>query len=208
MIKRSITVALVIFSVSAAAGAYAQSPAEIFAEMDSRKRASIADIRDITRLKATVGVCALEYFEKESTTSSDGRGSIEYMRLVPITEVSERNAADSTMADMSPEELDAVAASMRSAGAQMGAALRTEAAGAGGLPGGIGPMIMNPPADKPWLSADPEDIGGMYAMMFEGVADSKRMDAAERSLSRILSTNFDTLIIRRNFYFTNIKRLF
>lgn len=179
MIKRSIIAALVIFSLSAAAGAYAQTAAEIFAEMDSRKRASIADIRDITRLKATVGVCALEYFEKESTASSDGRGSIEYMRLVPITEVSERNSADSTMANMSPEELDAAAATMESAGAQMGAAFRSEAASAD-VAGGIVPMIMDPPPNEPWLSADPEDIGGMYATMFRGAAAGKRQDAAEQ----------------------------
>ena len=179
MIQKASRVILVVIAFGASAGAYAQSAAEIFAEMDSRKRASIDDIRDITRLKATAGVCTLEYFEKETTASTDGRGAIEYMRLVPITEVSERNSSDSALANMSPAELDAAAATMRIAGAQMGAAFRDKAAGVG-LPGGIGPMLMNPPADKPWLSADPEDMGGMYAMMFEGAADSKRMDAAER----------------------------
>lgn len=179
MIQKASRVTFVVVAMGLSAGAYAQSAAEIFAEMDSRNRASIAEIRDMTRLKAIAGVCTFEYFEKETTTSTDGRGEIEYMRLVPISEVTERNSADSTMASMSPAELDAAAGTMRSAGAQMGAAFRSETAGVG-LPGGLGPMLMNPPDDRPWLSPDPEDMGSMYAMMFEGAAESKRMDAAER----------------------------
>ena len=179
MIQKASRVTLIAIAIGLPAGANAQSAAEIFAEMDNRKRASIDEIRDISRLKTMVGMCTFEYHEKETTESTDGRGEIEYMRLVPFTEVMERNAADPTFANMSPAELDAAGAAMKSAGAQMGDAFRSEAAGAG-MPGGILPLLMGAPDDKPWLSADPEDMGGMYAMMFEGAADSKRMDAAER----------------------------
>lgn len=175
--KRSISILFVIFSMSTSA--FAQTPAEIFAEMDSRKRASIAEIHDMSRLKSVVGMCTFEYFEKETTTASDGRGNVEYMRLVPITEVAERNSSDSAMANMSAAELDAAAATMESAGSQMSAAFKSEAAGTD-LPGGIVPMLMNPPPNEPWLSADPEDMGGMYATMFRGAAAGKRQDAAEQ----------------------------
>lgn len=179
MINRSITVALVIFSLSAAAGAYAQTAAEIFAEMDSRKRASIAEINDMTRLKQVAGMCTLEYLEKETTQSTDGRGSVDYLRLVPITEVSQRNSPDSAMSNMSAEDLDEAALVMEDAGAQMSTVFRSEAAGAN-LPGNIVPMLMSPPPNEPWLSADPEDMGGMYATMFRGAAEGKRQDAAEQ----------------------------
>ncbi len=180
MTQQLTRIAIAILATSATAGAYAQTSAEIFAEMDSRKRASIVNISDITRLKATVGMCTLEYFEKETTVSTDGRGSVDYMRLVPITEVSERNSSGSAIANMSAMELDAVAATMESAGSQMGASFKSETAGAD-LPGNIVPMIMDSPANEPWLSADPEDMGGMYATMFRGAADGKRQDAAERA---------------------------
>ena len=179
MIQKASGITLFVLALGASAGAYAQSAAEIFAEMDNRKRASIDEIRDITRLKSMVGMCTFEYFEKESTTATDGRGVVEYMRLVPITEVTERNSGDSAFANMSPAELDAAGATMKSAGAQMGAAFRDKTADVG-LPGGLGAMLAGAPDDKPWLSPDPEDMGSMYAMMFEGAADGKRMDAAER----------------------------
>ena len=180
MISKTSKLIFVATAIGLSTVAYAQSVAEIFAEMDSRKRASIADIQDITRIKATAGVCTLEYFEKETTASTDGRGSIEYMRFVPITEVSERNSADSAIGNMTPDELDLAAGTMKTAGAQMGAAFRSEAQGVG-LPGGIDTMLMNPPDDQPWLSADPEDMGNMYATMLGAAADSKRLDAAERA---------------------------
>ena len=178
MIKKASGLTFVVLAVSLPAGAYAQSAADIFAEMDSRKRASIAEIRDMTRLKQVAGMCTLEYLEKETTESTDGRGSVDYLRLVPITEVSQRNSPDSAIANMSAEDLDRTALVMEDAGAQMSTVFKSEAAGAN-LPGGIVPMLMNPPPNEPWLSADPADMGGMYATMFRGAAEGKRQDAAE-----------------------------
>ncbi len=175
--NRSLPIVFVIFSMSTSA--FAQTPAEIFAEMDSRKRASIAEIRDITRLKQVAGMCSLEYLEKETTESTDGRGSVDYLRLVPITEVSQRNSPDSAMANMSADDLDFTALAMEDAGSQMSTVFKSEAAGTD-LPGNIVPMIMSPPANEPWLSADPADMGGMYATMFRAAAEGKRQDAAEQ----------------------------
>lgn len=181
--KTSIMICAAIAS-SISTAALAQSAAEIFTEMDSRKRASIEEINDISRLKTMAGMCTFEYHEKASTESTDGRGEIEYMRLVPITEIMERNAADPTFASMSPDELDAMGAVMKDAGGQMGEVFRSEASQAG-VPGGIMPMLMSSPKDEPWLSADPADMGGMYATMFEAAADGKRADAAERERAQL-----------------------
>lgn len=165
------------------AGVAAQSPADIFAEMDSRKRASLAGVQNYTQLKSMMGICALEHYEKASTQSVDGRGTIEYMRLVPLSEIETRRSPDSPMANMSAEEMEAVADQLRSQGPAMESAMREEMQSAG-MPGGIGQMLMNPPPNEPWLSANPNDMMGMYGTMLDAAAQGKRQNAAQAADAR------------------------
>ena len=165
------------------AGVAAQSPAEIFSEMDSRKRASLNGVQNYTQLKSMMGLCAVEYYEKESTQSVDGRGTVDYMRLVPISEISARRSPDSAIANMSPEEMEMAADQLRAQGPAMESAMREEMASAG-LPGGIGNMLMNPPPNEPWLSANPNDMMGMYGTMLDAAAQGKRQDAAREAEAR------------------------
>ncbi|MEQ8206775.1 MAG: hypothetical protein RIA65_11405 [Woeseia sp.] len=165
------------------AGVAAQSPSDIFAEMDSRKRASLNGVQNYSQMKSMMGICALEYYEKSSTQSVDGRGTVEYMRLVPISEITSRRSEDKTFSDMSPEQLEAIAGQIRSQGPAMESAMRDEMQSAG-LSGGLGEMIMNPPPNEPWLSANPNDMMGMYGTMLEAAAEGKRQDAAMEAEAR------------------------
>lgn len=170
---------LAVFAVLTfiSAEAIAQTPAEIFNEMDSRKRAGISSISNFSKMTSAFGFCTLEHFEKESTESVDGRGTVEYMRLVPLGEISARKHPDAAMSNASPEELDAAAKELRSRAPNIDAQMRNEMSSAG-LPGGLGYMITNPPSDKPWLSPMPGDMLGNFAAMMEGAAEGKRQDAA------------------------------
>jgi hypothetical protein len=159
--------------------AVAETSADVFEEMDSRKRASFNGIDNYSVMKTTMGQCTLEHFEKESTASLDGRGAVQYMRLVPISEVATRRSPGAHLANASAEELDAAATAVRQA-PSIDQTIRSELASAG-LPAGFVFMLTNPPTDKPWLSPMPGDMMGNYAAMLEGAAQGKRQDATEKS---------------------------
>lgn len=164
--------------VFAASHTLAETPAEIFAKMDEQKRASYAGISNYTQKKTVMGLCTVEHYEKELVTSSQGDETIEYMRLVPISEITERHSPDSPMATATPADLERTAAALRAMGPEADALFR-EKVSETGLPGGIGSMILSPPPDQPWLSANPKDMLNSYATMFEGAAQGKR-DAKDR----------------------------
>jgi hypothetical protein len=170
------TVALCGITAALSLGAIAQTPAEIFKEMDSRKRASFQGINNYSEMKTMMGLCTVEHFEKASTPSADGRGTVEYMRLVPITEVMERRSPNSAMAQASPQDLKAAARDLRAAGADADRAMQTEMQKAN-LPGGLSDLLMNPPPGQPWLSPRPGDMMDNYAMMLEGAAAGKQENA-------------------------------
>jgi hypothetical protein len=162
--------------LSMSMSAVAETPTEIRKEMDSRKRASLGNISNFSVMKTTMGMCTLEHFEKESTGSTDGRGTVEYMRLVPITEVMQRRSPDSPLAQASPGDLEHAADVLRQQGPAMDQAMRNEMQTAG-LPGNLSFLLTNPPPDKPWLSPMPGDMMDNYAMMLDAAAEGKRQDA-------------------------------
>lgn len=171
--RPSSTVALCSVLASLSAGAFADTPAGIFEKMDSARRASFKDVDEYSEMKITMGMCTLEYFEKESTQSVDGRGTVEYMRLIPISEVMERKDPDSPFAQATPEDLEYAAKELRREGSNVDLAMNAEI-GKVGVPPMLGNMLMNPPPGKPWLSPKPGDMMNNYAMMLEGVAKSKK----------------------------------
>jgi len=164
--------------VTLSAGAIAQTPAEIFEEMDSRKRASLEGIDNLSEMKTQLGVCTLEHFEKESTASADGRGTVEYLRLVPISEVMERGSPSSPLTQATPQQLEAAAIDLRAIGPGLDREMEIEMQKVG-LPGGLGNLLMNPPPGKPWLSPKPGDMVSNYATMLDGVAAGKRQNARD-----------------------------
>jgi hypothetical protein len=171
-------VTLTVISIFWSTTILAQTPAEIFKEVDSRKRASYEGIQDYSQTKSTMGMCVFEYFEKATTGATDGRGTVTYMRSVPVTEISERQSAGNAMSNASPEELERAASVLRQQGPAMEQGMRQEMNSAQ-FPAGIDQMVMNPPADKPWLSANPNDMMGNYATMLEGAAQGKREAAKQ-----------------------------
>ncbi len=169
---------LTVISIFWSAALLAQTPAEIFKEVDSRKRASFEGIQDYSQTKSTMGMCVFEYYEKATTAATDGRGTVTYMRSVPVNEISERQSAGNAMSNASPEELERAASVLRQQGPAMEQGMRQEMNSAQ-FPAGIDQMVMNPPADKPWLSANPNDMMGNYATMLEGAAQGKREAAKQ-----------------------------
>jgi hypothetical protein len=163
-----------VFSLSMSAAA--ETPADIFREMDARKRASLSGIDEFSQMKVTMGMCTLEHFEKATTESVDGRGTVAYMRLVPITEVMERRNPDSALAQATPGELDNAADMLDLYAPAMDQEMRQEMQDAG-LPGNLSFLLAHPPADEPWLSPMPNDMMGNYATMLRGAAEGKRMNA-------------------------------
>lgn len=180
--RSSIRIVLCAMVSFAADSVIAETPAEIFQQMDSRKRASFEGVDNFSVMKTTMGLCTLEHFEKATTESVDGRGSVEYMRLVPITEVTERNAPDSPLSGATPAQLEAAAKVLREEAPQVDMAVRNELQGAR-LPAGLSGMLMNRPAGKPWLSPMPGDMMNNYAMMLDGAAQGKKQDAQQKALA-------------------------
>ena len=158
--------------LSMAADAAAETTAEIFQEMDTRKRASLASIENYSQMKTTMNMCTLEHFEKATA------GEVSYMRLVPITEVMERISPDNAFSNASPEELEAAAEKLRTEGPKVDRKLREEMQTAG-IPPGLGQMFTNPPPGKPWLSTMPGDMMGNYATFLDAAAEAKRQEAKE-----------------------------
>lgn len=181
VLKRFICIAM-MFGVTST---YAETPSEIFHEMDTRKRASFEGIDNFSQMKTIMGMCTLEHFEKARTTSSDGRGVIEYMRLVPLSEISARKSPDSEFSRATPEELDYAADvlghdPMTRKGGELDRHMESELQSAG-LPGGLGFMLTHPPANEPWLSPMPSDMLGNYSLMLKAGAEGKREDTRQKA---------------------------
>jgi hypothetical protein len=144
--------------------------------MDARKRAAIADIDNFSVMKTMMGMCTLEHYEKETTTATDGRGQVEYMRLLMPNEVGARRSPDSPMVQASAEDLEYAAAEVQRAGDEADLKMRNELQSSG-FPPAIGSMLMDAPSDQPWLSPMPGDMAGNYATMLKAGATGKREDA-------------------------------
>ena len=178
---RSIVKACVLSAVfSISADTLAETPADVFREMDSRKRTSLAGIENFSQMKTTMGMCSLEHFEKASTELADGSGLVEYMRLVPMNEVMQRNSPESELSTATPADLDRAASELRRQAPAMDQAMRNELQTAG-LPEGLSHLLANPPPGKPWLSPIPGDMMNNYAEMLEGAAQGKRQSAQQKT---------------------------
>lgn len=171
--KTIINVVVCSIALGIPAAALAETPAEIFQEMNDRKRASLAGISEFSQMKSTMNMCTLEHFEQ--TTAGD----VQYFRLVPMPEVMERISPDNAMSNATPEDLEFAAAELRSQAPRIDGKIREEMREAG-IPPGLGEMFTTPPPDQPWLSPMPGDMMSNYAMMLEATAEAKRAQETER----------------------------
>ena len=104
--------------------------------------------------------------------------TIHILRNVPPHEMEQRQSGGSALADATPGDLRRAADEIEYQTRQMEGALEQEMYDAG-LPGFMGDMLMSPPADEPWLSANPRDVGTMYGTMLRAAAEGKE-EQAER----------------------------
>lgn len=163
--------------------AVAQSAEEILARNLEREMAALQGIQSMTVRTETMGTTLIEYFEKVSFQDPASGTTLSMLRNVPISEITSRQSPQTGLSQASPAELRSIAAKLEEAGADAQVAMEREMQGAG-LPGGLGEMLLNPPPDEPWLSANPKDITGMYALLLRGAATGKEMQAAEDEAAR------------------------
>lgn len=163
-----------LFALPAVAGA--QTVGEIFEQMSEKEIAGLQDIDSLLLRTETMGMSQLEYFEKTAAVNVNGE-TMYVLNRVPPQEIARRQSPSNALSDASPAELRAAAAALEEQGVRMEAEVQREMQQTG-LPGGIGTMLMNPPPDQPWLSANPNDMMGMYATMLRASADASEAEAA------------------------------
>jgi len=167
--------------VSAAPAVLAQTVDEVFEGLIEAENAGYAAVDNYVLKTDTLGMSTFEYYEKTSSITLDNGQTVYVMRNVLPNEIAERQSEASALSNASPTELRDAALAIEDAGRQMEQGMLGEMQGAG-LPGGIGNMLMNPPTDEPWLSANPRDMTSMYAMMLRGAADAKDEQAGENPI--------------------------
>jgi len=180
MKKPTVCCAIGLFFTSGLAGAITTE--EVIQGIQEASRRQIADVDNYWIQRDNFGITSFEYYEKLSVVDPAMGGTIEYMRMVPPAELYAASNNPS-LANASPDDLRVAADVIRSQGPRMEDGLRQEMANAE-LPPGIAPMVMNSPPGQPWLSANPNDMMGMYAMMLEGgaigIEQQEAADAAAR----------------------------
>ena len=170
------------FLVTAPAAALAQSTDvdDWFERMLAKKNAGYEGVQDMTRKTEMMGTSTFEYYEKTSAIELDNGQTVYVMRMVPPSEIAERQSGGSAMSNATPGELLRAADTIEQAGIQMEQGMKSEMSSTG-VPGGLGTMLMNPPPDQPWLSANPRDMTSMYAVMLRGAAQGKIEMGAEQA---------------------------
>jgi hypothetical protein len=176
----------------APAFASAQSVDDVFDRMARQELENAGSVDDYLLESKTLGMTTVEYFEKANSIDLDldGDGETEsypVMRNVPIDEITERQAGNEGIANMSPGDLERAADTVEQAGRMMEAGLQDELArsGMGAGPGGLFSMLMSGPPRNPdgsrdiWLSANPSDMGSMYGTMLRAAARRKAERMAE-----------------------------
>lgn len=136
-------------------------------------------IDDLTRKSTTMGTAIFEFYEKVPPFEAGGM-MIHTLRMVPPSEIQQRHNEAHGIESPSAREMAAAADQIEMVGIDMERQMMSEMQETG-LPGGMGPMLMNPPPDKPWLSANPRDMTSMYAMMLRAGADAEAIMEAERA---------------------------
>lgn len=148
---------------------------QIFDRMTQQEAAALQDVDSVLLDTETMGMSRVEYYEKTSKIDVNGR-EMYILRQVPPSEMAERHSAGNAMAEASPGELRHAAEVIESQGPEMERGMREEIEKSG-LPGGLSEMLMTPPPDQPWLSANPNDMTQMYGTMLRGAAQGKEEQA-------------------------------
>ena len=175
--KQPLTLGAALLALAAPVAGHAQSADQLVDQMLLAEQAGLDAVENYLLKTNAMGMTTVEYFEKSSSITLDNGQTVHVMRSVPPGEIQRRQSAGNALADASPEQLEEAARVIEEQGERMEDTVRQEIQAAG-LPAGIGDILMNPPADQPWLSANPSDMAGMYAMMLNTAAEGKREEAA------------------------------
>lgn len=176
------------------AAGHAITVEEIFDRMQATEVAGLQGVDSVLLDTETMGMSQVEYYEKTSKVDVNGR-TMYILRNVPPYEMAERHTGGNALSDASPDELRRAAQDIESVGPEMERGMQEEMQKSG-LPGGLGGMLMNPPPDQPWLSANPNDMTQMYGTMLRGAAVGKE-EQARRDASAVDSASERALIADR-----------
>jgi len=158
------------------AGAAAEIVEQVFDKMFEQEAAGLRDIDSMLLGTETMGMTQLEYYEKTSAVDVNGE-TMYILRNVPPHEMEQRQSGGNALAEATPGDLRRAADEIERQGARMEHEVKREINDAG-LPALFGDMLMNPPEDEPWLSANPRHMGEMYGTMLRGAAEGKEEQAA------------------------------
>lgn len=174
------------------ANATADFKSEYFDKLIEKDIDRLESIDDVLMIKETMGLSRAEYYEKTASFELDNGERVLVLNHIPVTEIQRRQAADSPIANATPEQLESAAADIERIGREAEVSVQQEIQ-ASGFPPGLANMLMNAGddprtpqnEDQIWMSANPTDVGRMYGMALRGAAEGKRleeqMDAEERA---------------------------
>ena len=177
-IRKQIPTTLLIL-VCAVTQAQSSDVDELLRQIVATQSGAYESVTDLTRVTKSMGRSTFEYYEKVPPFEVDGM-MINTLRMVPLSEIQRRHNAANGINTPSATEMAQAADTIEMAGVAMEREMKSEMASSG-LPGGLGSMLMNPPPDQPWLSANPRDMTSMYAMMLRAGAEGEGAMAAEKA---------------------------
>lgn len=170
---RAIRLSAVLFCAaftSFSTAASANDAESILRKVQEKKIERWKGVNNYTVDQSTAGSRVLLYYERIETKTADGPAAPAF-RLVPIDEISDRQAAAQGITPLTAEQLNEMAKAYRYTGAGMSSAMEQEMQKAG-LPPGLLRATGNP--NEPWLSLDPQTMLGGMADFLDFTADARR----------------------------------
>ena len=174
--RHQLTAAIGLIVAATSIGAVAAPSAEdILRRIVERENQCLDGVESLLTTTSLMGNTVTEYSEKIPAGEVGGQ-PLYTLRPVPATELARRHSGGEPLAEASPEQLRDAASTIDEQAARAEQEVRSKMPG--GVVGGIAQMAMSPPAGQPWLSANPRDVGNMYATMLNAAADAREEEAA------------------------------
>ncbi|MEQ8691331.1 MAG: hypothetical protein RIC89_10905 [Pseudomonadales bacterium] len=161
----------------------ADTPATIMQRVLETRSERLEGVNTVAIRKAVLGIRQVEYFAAHPVALSDG-GTLNTLRALTPGEVRAHMTSGSQQAEVNPVQLSSAAQLIRLQSAQVDGKLEQEMRKAN-MPAPLQSMLLNPPADKPWLSPNPADMMHLYANMLDagarGLAEQARAESRSRA---------------------------
>lgn len=172
---RAMTVTLASLIVAIPAASPAQDVQSIMDTMREKQVERWKGVDNYFVDKSIMGNHSQMKFQRVAVTGVDGDNYDIFRMLMPDEDPC-RVAAEDSMENMTPEQLDQAADAMQMTGQVMGDELESEMDAMG-----VPTFLLTGGSATPWASMDPRHMFGAGAEMYRGAAEAKRERAAERA---------------------------